>query len=696
MTHLRLCTQAMGAVLNLQDIPNLLVKTVVADYERRLTAETMKHPCSRRPGSTRGTTCVSCKPCCAVPSKLIEDSGGTGVRGEDMIKTTSTILVLLGTFAAAVAPLASQTHAAHPVIVSSPDGRTRAELSAADGMLRYRVVVDGKQVLAPSRIGIEADDVELGQDVILGSAKSRKVDERYRFFGAHAEAVNRANEATVTAQSHGQCYLGDVHVAKEGVGVRLRLPAKTGRRVQADRSTWMIEGDPTVWTGKLDNSYESPYHQTTLKRLDTGNIGLPLTAQIGQVYISLTEALVKDYGDLAVKLGESGALEGQLYADPNGWTTDKEVVQPWRVTIVARNLTDLVNTTLVENLNPSASAELANAEWIKPGRSAWQWLASGDPKETEQKDWIDWTSQLKFEYYLIDEGWEKWPDSWQAIASDVAYARAKNVKIWIWVHSRTVQDPQARKEYFQKAVEAGVVGIKIDFPPPCSREVANWYFETAKDAADMHLMADFHGANKPSGMQRTWPNVITREGVRGHEYQITRYHRVPEPDHDVILPFTRYLAGPGDYTPTVFTTSELMGNTWAHELAQSVIFTSPFLCFGGHPQSYIDNSARDVLTAISAVWDETLVLQGSEPGKVVAEARRSGKQWFVAMINGSDAETLDIPLDFLGAGVWKATQLRDAKDKPDAWDRQDGKVTRNDHIRLTIAPRGGFVGWIHQ
>ena len=613
-----------------------------------------------------------------------------------MMKTSSSILVLLATVAAPVAPLVSQTRTARPVTVFSPDGRTRAELSAADRTLRYRIVVDGKQVLAPSIIGIQADDVELGQDVTLGSPKPRKVDEHYRFFGAHAEAVNRANEATVPAQSRGQSYLIDVHVANDGVGVRLRLPAKTGRRVQADRSTWMIEGDPTVWASKLDNAYESPYHQTTLRQLGTGYIGFPLTARIGQVYIALTEALVKDYGDLAVKLGGGGALEGQLYADPKGWTTDKEVVQPWRVTIVARNLTDLVNTTLVENLNPPASAQLTKTDWIKPGRSAWQWLASGDPKEPEQQEWIDWTSQLKFEYYLIDEGWEKWPNSWQEIASDVAYAKARNVKIWIWIHSRTVRDPKARREYFRKAAESGVVGIKIDFPPPCSREVANWYFDTAKDAADMDLMVDFHGANKPSGMQRTWPNVVTREGVRGHEYQITRYHRVPQPDHDVILPFTRYLAGPGDYTPTVFTTSELMGNTWAHELAQAVVFTSPFLCFGGHPQSYIENPARDVLTAISPVWDETLVLAGSEPGKVVAEARRSGKQWFLAVINGGDATTLDIPLDFLGAGSWQAIQLRDAKDKPDAWNRQDGKATRNDHIRLEIAPRGGFVGWIHQ
>jgi alpha-glucosidase len=610
------------------------------------------------------------------------------------MKISSTVLVFFAAVASSIAPLAGQAGSPHAVIVSSPDGRTRAELSANGGSLRYRIIVDDKQVLAPSAIGIEADDVELGQDVSLGAPKLRKVDQRYRFYGAHAEAVDRANEATVPAQSHGQSYWVDLHVANDGVGVRLRLPAKTGRRVQADRSSWNIEGDPPVWTAKLDKSYESPWHQTTLKQLGTENIGLPLTARIGELYITITEALVKDYGDLAVKLGQSGNLEGALYADPEGWTTDSEVVQPWRVTIIARNLTDLVNTTLVENLNPPASAQFAHAEWISPGRSAWQWLATGDPKESEQHQWIDWTSQLRFEYYLIDEGWEKWPDSWQAIASDVAYAKTKNVKIWIWVHSRTLLDSQQRREYLRKAVNAGVVGVKIDFPPPASREIANWYFDTAKDAAAMHLMVDFHGANKPTGMQRTWPNVITREGVRGHEYQITRYHRVPEADHDVILPFTRYVAGPGDYTPTVFTASELMGNSWAHELAQAVVFTSPFLCFGGHPESYLENPARDVLTAIAPVWDQTVVLPGSEPGKVVAEARRSGKQWFIAVINGGEAVSLDIPLAFLGSGSWQSTQLGDVKGKLDAWDRRDGKATSGDHLRLELAARGGFVGWI--
>lgn len=583
-----------------------------------------------------------------------------------------------------------------PIIVASPDGKVKAEVRASNGALVYRVTVDDRQVLVPSRLGIRAGDVEFGTDVTLGSAKSRRIDEHYKFFGAHAEAINKANETTIAAQSHGESYFVDVHVANDGVGVRLRLPAKAARKVQADESTWKLEGDPTVWAAKLDKSYESEYHATTLTQLGGGMFGMPLTARVGDIYVTLTEALVKDYGDLALKLGTDGDLEGQLYADPAGWTTDEEVVQPWRVTIVARTLSDLVNTTLVENLNPPASAALTRASWIKPGRSAWQWLAIGDPREEEQHQWVDWTNLIGFEYYLIDEGWEKWPDSWAAVASEVAYARTKNVKIWIWVHSRYVRDPQERKDFFRKAREAGVVGVKIDFPPPASRSVANWYFETAKDAAEARLLVDFHGANKPSGMDRTWPNVLTREGVRGHEYQITRYKRLLHPDHDVILPFTRYIAGSGDYTPTVFTPSELQGNTWGHELAQAIVFTSPFLCFGGHPESYLNNPARDLISAIPPVWDETRVLTGSEPGKLVAEARRSGDQWFVAVMSGSDASSLDIPLDFLGAGTWMASQFHDDPQRPDAWKQQNGSATQKDTLHLQLGPRGGFVGWFRE
>jgi len=580
-----------------------------------------------------------------------------------------------------------------PIVVASPDGKVRAELLSESGMLAYRVTADGKQVLASSRLGIRSDNVELGEQVSFGSPTRRSVDERYRFFGGHATATNHANEVTVPVASHGESYAVDLHVADDGVGVRLRLPAKSGRQVQGDRSSWKLNGDPVMWVDKFIPEYESPYHTSSLRQLGTDALGLPVTARVGRFYVTLTEAALEDYGDLAVRRGADGALDGELSADPEGWSTDAEVVQPWRVTIVARDLTALVNTTLVQNLNPPPDPALAQANWIKPGRSVWQWMAAGSPRQEDQRQWVDWTSQLGFDYYLIDDGWIRWNDAWNTLASTVTYARSRNVNVWLWVHSKEVKDPEQRRAYFRKVAETGIVGVKIDFPPPSNRWWSNWYIDAARDAAAFHLMLDFHGAVKPTGTERTWPNVLTREAVRGHEYHMTRYKRRLDAEHDVTLPFTRLVAGPADYTPTVFEPRELQGNTWGHELAQAIVFSSPFLCFGGHPRDYLANPARDVLIAIPAVWDETRVLPGSEPGKLVAMARRSGDRWFVAVINGPDAKALDIPLDFLGTGAWRASELHDVDGTPDAWSRRDGTALKNGHLTLRLLPRGGFVGY---
>ena len=163
-------------------------------------------------------------------------------------------------------PAQASQSAKNTIVVVSPDAKVRAQLSVTNGILSYRVTADGKQVLGASRLGIRTDDVELGQDVTLGAPRVRKINEQYRFFGAHGMATNRANEAVIPAQSHGESYFVDVHVANDGVGVRLRLPAKHGRKIQADRSTWTLDGDPTMWVDKLDFGYESPYHTTSAQR----------------------------------------------------------------------------------------------------------------------------------------------------------------------------------------------------------------------------------------------------------------------------------------------------------------------------------------------------------------------------------------------------------------------------------------------
>jgi alpha-glucosidase len=560
-------------------------------------------------------------------------------------------------------------------------------------VLRYRIMADGAQILAPSELGLRADAVELGQGTVLGAFNISAIDEQYPFFGAHSLARNRANVASVPATSGSESYTVDVHVADDGVGVRLRLAAKKGRKVEAERSAWRLEGDPTVWVAEHDSGYEQHYRTKTLGTLGTASYGMPLTAKVGSRYVAITEAGVKDFGDLALKVGAGRVLQGQLYADSGGWTTDGPVVQPWRVTIVADDLTTLINTTLVQNLNPPREASLEGADWLRPGRSSWQWMAIGAPQLSDQSQWVDWTQQLGFEYYLVDEGWGSWPNKWQALQSVISDARDRGVQVWLWVHANEVMGAAARQSYFKQAASIGVVGVKVDFPPASSRAVSTWYWETARDAAEQKLLLDFHGASKPTGMERTWPNVLTREAIRGHEYHMTRYGRVLEAAHDTILPFTRSLAGAADYTPTVFASRELQGNTWAHELAQPIVFVSPFQCYGGHPADHLSNAAVDVLKAIPAVWDESLVLPGSEPGTVAAIARRSGESWLVGILNGPNPRTMELSLAFLKSGAWESVRLGDVSGKADAWDRQEGAVTAAQVIPVTLSSRGGYVAW---
>lgn len=580
--------------------------------------------------------------------------------------------------------------------VSSPDGHIKAEVFVTNGSLRYRIVRDGQEVLVSSRLGILSDGIEYGKQVEIAVPVVHEINEEYRLLGGHSTSVNHALEGEIPATASGHNFWIDLHVANDGAAVRLRLPAKTGRRVEADRSSWNLTGNPVLWADPLNAAYEGQYRTTTLWSVGEDPIGLPVTAKYKDLYVTISEAGLRDYGDLAIKRGANSELNGYLYADPKGWVTDDEVRQPWRVTIIADDLTQLVNSTLIQNLNPPPDAALANADWIKPGRSTWQWLSSGAPVLGDQNQWIQWTKELGFEYYLIDEGWENWDKPWESLRQIVSDAKKQNVKVWVWVHSKYVKAPVERDAYFQQLVAAGVVGVKIDFPEECNREWSNWYYDTARDAAKFRLLVDFHGAVKPTGMERTWPNVLTREAVRGHEYQITRYHRRLDSAHDTILPFTRYVIGPADYTPTVLESRELQDNTWAHEFAQAIEFTSPFLCFGGNPKDLVSNPARDILTAIPSTWDETLVLPGSEPGKISAMARRAGEQWFVAILNGENEGDLKIPLTFLGSGKWRSSLLSDEQGAIDKFDRKDTTLTGGDVLKVHANSRGGFVGWFRK
>ena len=420
-------------------------------------------------------------------------------------------------------------------------------------------------------------------------------------------------------------------------------------------------------------------------------------------YLMLTEANLVNYTDLAVRPAGGRRIEAFFHADKEGFEQSGEGVTPWRVTLAARDLNALANSDIVKNLCPPPSdPSLAARDFCRPGRCIWQWLPAGNPVYAEQRDWYDKTKALGFEYYLIDAGWRKWQDGdkdqWACLKEVIAYGLSIGVKTAVWVHSNEVPTPETRLPYLRRVKECGAVGIKIDFMPPANHVWTQWYEETSRDCAEVGLFVDYHGAVKPTGRERTWPHELAREAIRGHEWHITRYGRVLPRSHDCILPFCRLVQGRADYTPMVFEQRELIHFTWARELAQGVVFSAPFLCFGDRPGTYLESPMADFVKTIPAIYDETICLPGSEIGGCAAFAKRSGDAWFLAALNGDEGRAMKIDLAFLGGGKWKMLAFGDGR-KRDKWGvwklddctKDERVVTAADVLDVVMRDGGGFA-----
>jgi len=375
---------------------------------------------------------------------------------------------------------------------------------------------------------------------------------------------------------------------------------------------------------------------------------------------------------------------------------------PWRIVEIGKDLNTLVNCDIIANVSPAYDKKIFpqgyNTGWIKPGRSVWSWLAKTKSVTFQNmKHFTDLAAALGFEYNLVDEGWGNWKDTvngkdhWDMMKELVDYSAAKGVKIWVWKAYPDrkgiagIKDAAQRKIFFKKCKDIGVVGLKVDFFDNESQEIIQFYQAALKDAAEYHLMMNFHGANKPTGETRTWPNEMTREAIRGME------NRPPWAESNTILPFTRYLSGHADYTPVHF--GDRMGEiTWAHHVASMIVFTSPFLCMGADPQNVLDNPCKEMIQSIPPVWDETIVLPQSKIGEVVLYARRKGTTWFVAaMGSNKEIQTEEVNLSFL-KGNYMLSTLKDDKNKQANALLENSKVTASSKMTIVLNADGGYVG----
>jgi hypothetical protein len=379
-------------------------------------------------------------------------------------------------------------------------------------------------------------------------------------------------------------------------------------------------------------------------------------------------------------------------------------VSPWRVMMLGRSPADLVNSEIVLNLNEPS--RIADPSWIRPGMSSWNWLSSGDRMDMELlKGFIDLSAAMEWEYALIDDGWYKgWDCTAPIDALDipalVAYANERNVKLWLWVHWRALD--QRMEETFALYEKWGIVGVKTDFMSRDDQWMVNWYHRVLETAAAHKMMINFHGSYKPTGVRRTWPNLMTREAIYGEEQNLGS--RQNDPVHKTTLPFTRMLAGPMDYTP-----GSMLNETkdsWSagrpvktigtrcQELAICVIYDSPIQCMADKPENYYGQKGVEFLRNLPAGWDDTKVLNG-RIGEYITTARKKGDTWYLASITNFDERTMDVPLAFLGTGRYQVDLFEDgpAAGTTNARDvnRRMLTVTAKDTLSVKMASGGGFA-----
>ncbi len=658
--------------------------------------------------------------------------------------------IMLFAVAAAVAQ-------ANSVRVASPDGQIVLTVSMGPAQaepnapprerpvagLRYSVEFRGKRLFDDSLLGLKLEGQEpLGPGMRLVNQQQGSGDDTYTIpVGKTSSVRDHYNSSRMDFQDEqGRKLTMEARAYDDGVAFRYIVPEQSGIKnanIEHELSEFHYDKDATLYPLIVDgfqSSYEDEYQARNVNGLHPDwLIALPLLAEVpGAGWVAITEADIENYAGMYVRKARAPfavrtELSPRLDKPTVAVEADAPVTSAWRVLMIGDEPGRLVESNIVLNLNPAS--KVADTSWIKAGKSAWDWW-SGEAAPSvsfktgmntaTMKHYIDFASASGFAYMLIDAGWalanRTGPEDYGAVADItkvtpevdmpelLRYAKEKNVRIWLWSHWKSVD--KHMDQAFPLYEKWGVAGVKIDFMQRDDQEMVRWYRHVCELAAQHHLMIDFHGAFKPDGLRRTYPNLVTQEGVMGKEY--LKWSARVTPVHNTTLPSTRMLAGPLDYTPGAFgnVTREqfiprdkepMAPNTRAHELALYVVLESPFMMVSDYPEHYAGQHDFEFIKQVPVTWDEIRVLSG-RPMENITVARRSGKDWYVGSITNWDARTVQVPLSFLGEGKYTAEIYADAPDAgTNATHTTFSKqpVDRATVLEVKMAPGGGNAIWIH-
>lgn len=565
--------------------------------------------------------------------------------------------------------------------LSSPDNQLQTTIfTDASGCLRYSIAYNRSPVLQPSTLGITVNHLDFGKGISISLQAPVAANQEY-------------NAATilVTRLKSGNKMLLETRTYNHGFAYRYLVPQKGRSLVQGEAGSWSVPAGSTIWFQDNVFYYEGLHYARSLAQLGTTRMGPPVTFQTpDKIYASITEAALYHYSGMSLQADGNGTLHAAFINDPKGWMASDTIVSPWRITTVSKDLNGLVNADLVSLLNPPPAPELAAASWIQPGRALWSYFEHGNVTTMDlERFYVDKASSLGFEYNLVDAGWESsWRHPMDSLRALVQYGAQRKVGIWVWKAYSSLKVAAIRRQFFAALHAIGVAGVKIDFIDQEGIEQVQFYESALRDAAAAGLMVNFHGANKPTGYNRTWPNELTREAVYGQEWVTFN----PQgPANNCILPFTRFLAGPADYTPGVFDSKRAYGTSRTHQLALQIIFNSALSCWPSDPDLYLASAALPLIKSIPTTWDKTLVLPFSRIGELAGFARRKGNQWFIGVINAGGEKQVRIPLSFLEDGQYSGFLVQDDLTHPDQLFANRSAYSKQDTLELTLRPDGGFA-----
>jgi hypothetical protein len=621
--------------------------------------------------------------------------------------------------------LLQETNAQNQWKAISPDNALTITLENNNGKLSYSVSSSGDIIIKPSQLGIERDDEDFITNLSFVKAATTTLDDSYTL-KIGKQKVNHAiaNETNVSFKNNNNAIINiNMRAYNDGVAFRYSFDGASKKVSVKKEATEFVIPQGKAWIQNYDlpaqwnPSYEGPYMNgipvgTTAK--DRSGWAFPALFQANKHWFLVTEAnLTNDYcgthlhqycegGIYKIAFPLSGEADGLGSVQP---ISNVPFSTPWRVIITGKNLGTIVQSNLVYHL--SDKNKIDDDSWVKPGRSSWSWWSdhSSSKDFRKLKKYVDLAKDMGWEYSLVDANWNIMEGG--KIEELVKYAASKDIPLTLWYNSggphneipeqprNIMNDPVKRKEEFKKLNAWGVKAVKIDFFDSDKQDIIKLYHDILEDAAKEKIMVVFHGCTLPRGWSRTYPNLLSMEGIRGAE-QIgwDTVFADNAATYNTINVFTRNVVGPMDYTPVTFSDTKCCPHTTSntHELALSVLYESGMLHFADSDSSYRSQKeeVKRFLSNVPNTWDETKFIEG-EPGNYVMLARRNGNNWYIAGVNGENSEKkITVGLSFLGKSIYSASVFTDGNNSREIM-ANNSKYKNGDKIALRMLPKGGFV-----